>query len=443
MATAFLSPGVYVVEVPSAIQTIAGVGTSTAAFIGIAPDRVDIPEANPDYDPTLKVAPPAPRPDRPQTVKEGGEPGKEETVPPTPSGKRGRAAEPENTNLPYRMGGTDLQSPSGEVRLCTNWTEFKRYFGDFSTDRGQNILAHAVYGFFGNGGRRCYVARVANATQIPDVLQKLEAIDEIAMVAAPGITDDATRAAILQHCDTTQDRFAIFDTPENVPKVDQSILPGSSKNAALYFPWVLVADPVDKALHPDERGAVYVPPSGHIAGIYARVDTQRGVFKAPANEKVAGALGVNYAITRNQQDGLNPIGVNCIREFNGDFLVWGARTMGADRNGEWRYVSTRRLFLFLRKSIEDGTNWAVFEPNDKALWERIKLNVGGFLKRVYDSGALFGATPAQAYYVKCDEETNPPDVREIGQVVTEIGVAITRPAEFVIFHISQWRPAAK
>jgi uncharacterized protein len=441
MATSFQSPGVYVFDVPSAVQSIAGTGTSTAAFIGISPDRVDVPEANPDYDPTQRPVTPAARTDRPA----GAEGAPAEGAPPTPPpGRRGRAeVAAEAANLPYRMVGVDLDAPSGEVRLCTNFSEFRRAFGGFSTNQPQNILAHAVYGFFDNGGRRCYVARVKDAGEIADTLQKMEAIDEIAIVATPGIVDDATRSAVTQHCATTGDRFAIFDTAETVTKIDASILPGSNKNAALYFPWLLVADPAERALRPDGRGAVYVPPSGHIAGVYARVDTERGVHKAPGGVPVGGALGLRYAVSRNQQDGLNPIGINCIRDFEGDLLVWGARTMGGDKNGEWRYISTRRTYLFLRESIEEGMRWAVFEPNNQQLWEKIRRNVSSFLERVYRSGALFGATPAEAFYVKCDEETNPPENRELGQVVTEIGVAIVRPAEFVVFRISQWQPATK
>src|SRR5205823_3157925 len=150
-----------------------------------------------------------------------------------------------------------------------------------------------------------------------------------------------------------------------------------------------------------------VPPSGHMAGIYARVDTQRGVHKAPANEVVLGALSLTYQLSRAQQDGLNPQGVNCIRDLNGNIRVWGARTLGGDANTAWKYVSVRRLFLFLRESIDQGTQWVVFEPNDPALWAKIRRNVTAFLTNVWRDGALFGATPEEAFYVRCDERTNP------------------------------------
>ena len=207
---------------------------------------------------------------------------------------------------------------------------------------------------------------------------------------------------------------------------------GTSDYAALYFPWIDVGE------QNQDGNIVYVPPSGHLAGIYARVDGERGVHKAPANEVIRGALGVEKRLSKADQDGLNPDGINVIRQFNGNVTVWGARTLGGDDNGEWKYVNVRRLFLFLRESIDKGTQWVVFEPNTPALWAKITRNVTAFLTNVWAAGALFGDTPEQAFYVKCDEETNPPEVRDLGQVVTEVGLAVVKPAEFVIFRISQW-----
>jgi uncharacterized protein len=140
---------------------------------------------------------------------------------------------------------------------------------------------------------------------------------------------------------------------------------------------------------------------------------------------------------------LNPKGVNCIRSLNDNILVWGARTVGGDANADLKYINVRRMLLFLRESIDEGTQWVVFEPNTPALWQKITRNVTAFLTNVWRSGALFGTTPQEAFYVKCDAETNPPELRELGQVVTEIGVAIVRPAEFVIFRISQWTAPSK
>jgi phage tail sheath protein FI len=204
-----------------------------------------------------------------------------------------------------------------------------------------------------------------------------------------------------------------------------------------------VFDPATKVLTPAGDGMLDVPPSGHVAGIYARVDSERGVHKAPANEPIRGALDVSQPITKQEQGDLNKAGVNCIRVLNGSILVWGARTVGGDANADLKYINVRRTLLFLRESIDEGTQFVVFEPNTAALWQKITRNVSAFLTNVWRSGALFGTTQQEAFFVKCDAETNPPETREQGQVVTEIGVAIVRPAEFVIFRISQFTAPAK
>ncbi len=184
-----------------------------------------------------------------------------------------------------------------------------------------------------------------------------------------------------------------------------------------------------------------IPPSGHIAGIWARNDATRGVHKAPANEVVGGALDVEFQITKGEQDGLNPAGINCIRAFTGRGIrVWGARTLSS--NPSWNYLNVPRLFNMVEKSVNNGTQWVVFEPNDMALWQHIIRSCTAFLTIIWRSGALFGATPQEAFYVKCDAETNPPEARDLGMVTTEIGIAPVKPAEFVIFRISQWRPGA-
>lgn len=204
-----------------------------------------------------------------------------------------------------------------------------------------------------------------------------------------------------------------------------------TKYGALYYPWIKVANPLGGG------ESILVPPCGHMAGIYARSDTERGVHKAPANEVVRGALAVESQITKSEQDILNPQGINCIRAFPGRGIrVWGGRTLSS--NASWRYINVRRLFNYVEESIELGTQWVVFEPNDRDLWARIRRDINAFLTMVWRSGALFGATPSEAFYVKCDDETNPPAVRDLGQVVIEIGLAPVKPAEFVIFRISQW-----
>jgi phage tail sheath protein FI len=275
-----------------------------------------------------------------------------------------------------------------------------------------------------------------------------EAADDVTMVCVPDLMAlyqankidkegvKAIQQAMLDHCTNMKDRFAVLDclpglNPQEVKDWVVNEAGYDSKYGAVYYPWIKVANPLGNG------AGVLVPPSGHMAGIYARSDTQRGVHKAPANEIVQGAIGLETQITKTEQDSLNPVGINCIRAFPGRGIrVWGARTLSSDAS--WRYINVRRLFNFVEKSIEVGTQWVVFEPNDMDLWERIKRDIRAFLVRVWRDGALFGATPDEAFYVKCDAELNPPSVRDAGQVIIEIGLAPVKPAEFVIFRISQW-----
>ena len=335
----------------------------------------------------------------------------------------------------------------GQAVLCTNFTEYKNAFGDFSLDPNHRLLTQAVYGFFNNGGTRCYVARITAESDLDKALAAFELVDEIAIVAAPGMTSDTVRSKVVAHCKSLGDRFAVLDGPATIDSLtkltktgaDSGVMPARSDYAAWYFPWIKVYDPVAQKFEANNpKGIVSVAPSGHIAGIYARVDNNRGVHKAPANEPIVGALDVTQRLSKAQQDGLNPKGVNCIRVLNDNILLWGARTVGGDDNADLKYINVRRTLLFLRESINEGTQWVVFEPNSPALWQQITRNVTAFLMNVWRSGALFGTTPREAFFVKCDGETNPQSSIDQGMVVTEIGVAIVRPAEFVIFRISQW-----
>jgi len=509
----YLTPGVYVEEVPSANKPIEGVSTSIAAFVGLAP---------------------------------GGP-----------------------INTPMRI---------------SNWTQFTKIYGDTNEpDNGPFMegayLAHAVYGFFQNGGSTCWIVRVGDdgaangaasaaraalpaasdasvetysavalnggsaevtveiseeptagdgaektytvkvsggggapeeytglstkkgrnnlATKVNaasklikieetgaslpeaqrapatgvfklsapsidpskvkgthfagDVARRkglggLAAVDEITMVVAPDIVNligddgDDTQFRDLQgkliaHAEGSGDRMAILDVPPNL--LPQEILEWrmntagyDSKFAALYYPWIEVMDPLTNK-------PLMVPPSGHVAGLWCRTDATRGVHKAPANEVVLGANGLGFQVTHAEQGGLNKVGINCIRSFPGRGIrVWGARTMSSDP--EWRYINVRRLFNFISESIMEGTQWSVFEPNDEKLWIQLRIAATNFLTRVWNDGALFGSTPAQAFYVKCDSETNPPEVIEAGQVICEIGIAPVKPAEFVVFRLSQF-----
>jgi phage tail sheath protein FI len=463
MMAQYLSPGVYVEEVPSAIKPIAGVSTSTAGFIGVVADTINQPLARltgagigtGDATKTVFTLPGYPIDKTHSAVKVDGAAASGVTLANDDTNKVATAtfatAPASGAKITADVMPNFAPVPAGTPKLCTTFSDFKKFFGDFSGDATHAFLVQAVYGFFNNGGSRCYVMRVAAEADIPKFLVNFEAIDEIAIVAAPGLgqndaTGKNTRTQLIAHCQIrTQNRFAIFDSAQAVEsgnpaaldltlldaKSSSSVLPPFTDFAAFYFPWLQVFDPVS-------NGPVYTPPSGHIAGIYARVDNNRGVHKAPANEPVIGALGLKYAISKAQQDGLNPEGVNCIRNLNGNLTVWGARTLGGDANADLKYINVRRTLLFLRKSIDEGTQWVVFEPNEPGLWQKITRNITAFLTNVWRSGALFGTTAQQAFYVKCDAETNPPELRDLGQVVTEIGVAIVRPAEFVIFRISQF-----
>jgi phage tail sheath protein FI len=280
----------------------------------------------------------------------------------------------------------------------------------------------------------------------------LEVADNVTMVAVPDlmaafqagqISAEGVRAvqtALMNHCEAMKDRVAIIDcppgmSPQEIREWRMNVAGYDSKYAALYYPWIQVADPTGAT------DGMLVPPSGHMAGIWARNDSERGVHKAPANEIVRGALGLEFQISRNEQDTLNPSGINCIRAFPGRGIrVWGARTLSSDPS--WRYLNVRRLFNFVEKSIDNGTQWVVFEPNDMDLWGRVRRNVGAFLTRMWAEGALFGATADDAFFVKCDAELNTEDVRDAGQLIVEVGIAPVKPAEFVIFRISQYSSAA-
>jgi len=287
----------------------------------------------------------------------------------------------------------------------------------------------------GDAGERSGVAGLELADDVtmvicPDVM----ALYQAGQISREGVK--IVQTAMLDHCTNMKDRFAILDclpglSPQEAKDWVVNEAGYDSKYGAVYYPWIKVANPLGNG------EGILVPPSGHMAGIYARSDTQRGVHKAPANEIVQGAIGLEKQITKSEQDSLNPIGLNCIRAFPGRGIrVWGARTISSDAS--WRYINVRRLFNFVEKSIEMGTQWVVFEPNDERLWARIRRDITAFLTRVWRDGALFGLTASEAFYVKCDAELNTTEIRDAGQVIVEIGICPVKPAEFVIFRISQW-----
>lgn len=258
-------------------------------------------------------------------------------------------------------------------------------------------------------------------------------VDEISIIYAPnskavaGLVD-----AVISHCESLKDRFAIIDADQSSANVS-TLKPrddNDTKYAAFYYPWIQVIDP--------EAGLLrLIPPGGHMAGIYARSDVERGVHKAPANETVRGAADLQFQITKGEQDVLNPRGVNVIRAFPGRGIrIWGARTLSSD--SLWKYINVRRLFLYLEESIDEGTQWVVFEPNNEKLWGRVKATITEFLTRVWRDGALMGTKPEEAFFVKCDRTTMTQDDIDNGRLICIIGVAPVKPAEFVIFRIAQW-----
>src|SRR5256885_129712 len=400
----YLSPGVYIQEVDSGPRPIEGVGTAMAAFVGFA-----------------------------------------------------------------------AAGPTNRPELITNWSQYVNTFGRLEEGGQRNphvpgaYLSHAVYGHFLNGGGRAlaerapevgnYLLKAPPMTKLPQVqsrhfqgdvaersgLEGLEVAEDVTMVCCPdlmaayqaGALDrdgvKAVQLAMIAHCERMGDRVAILDalpdlSPQAVKRWREQETNYDSKYAVLYYPWLKVAG---------NGRPLKVPPSGHMAGIYARNDNERGVHKAPANEVIRGAMEAVTQITKGEQDTLNPIGVNCIRSFTGRGLrVWGARTLSSDP--AWRYVNVRRLFNYVEKSIEHGTQWVVFEPNDYELWARVKRDVGAFLTGAWRGGMLFGRSPEEAFFVKCDEENNPQDVRDRGQLFIDIGMAPVKPAEFVVFRLSQW-----
>jgi hypothetical protein len=256
------------------------------------------------------------------------------------------------------------------------------------------------------------------------------------------LDDDGLKAvqlAMIAHCELMSDRVAVLDPPPNLKPQQlkdwrENTAGYDSKYAALYWPWLRVMDA-------RTGKPILVPPSGHMAGIWARNDDTRGVHKAPANEIVRGVIDLECGLTRGEHDQLNPVGVNCIRAFRGQGIrVWGARTLSSDP--EWRYLNVRRLFNFVEKSILNGTNWVVFEPNDQYLWASVRRTISAFLRRVWRSGALFGQTPEQAFYVKVDEENNPEENRDAGILTVDVGIAPVKPAEFVVFRLAQFSQGA-
>lgn len=385
---------------------------------------------------------------------------------------RSRAIQPAPTTTcafagPARSGPVAGGTEAPE--LLTSVADFERIYGsaadlEFDGRVVPNYLAHAVRAYFEEGGRRLYVARVV-ATQPPgdgwpgggdgpapqaadyvDALAAIDTLEDVSTFAAPGATalGDARNAArILQlqidHASHARAwRMAVLETPPGLDIAAVRALRATldSKHAALYYPWIVVANPAATPAHPDIGAGLALPPAGFICGIYARNDLQRGVHKAPANEVVRSALRFAEPLTHAQQEVLNPEGVNCLRTFPGrGHRVWGARTVSSDP--EWKYVAVRRYFDYLEASLDRGTQWAVFEPNGERLWADLRTAIGDFLHNEWRNGALTGTRPEEAYFVRCDRSTMSPQDLDEGRVVCLVAVAAIRPAEFMLIRIGQ------
>lgn len=337
----------------------------------------------------------------------------------------------------------------------------KKQFREWLSQPSVFNFVAAVNGFYDNGGGKCYVylmgvgnldcsIRENQADKLG--LYAFDDVDDMALMAGPGLNPHQQKE-VLEYCETRKDRFAILDGP--IVSDGAMNIPASQKGfGAIYVPWlkitkpswfvgdqdhIKVSGPNRRKVIKTEKNELFVPPSGHVAGIMARVDTERGVHKAPANELVMGITGLSQNINRLEQAQYNDRGINVIREFKDRGIrVWGARTLATKSNPEWKYINVRRLFIMIEQSIMVGSQWAVFEPNDHTLWKKLTRDVRSYLMRVWRSGALFGQTPEEAFYVKCDDETNPRYLIDAGQVNVQVGICPVKPAEFVIFTIGQW-----
>jgi len=343
----------------------------------------------------------------------------------------------------------------------TSDDRLKEQFRDWLSQPSVFNFVSSVNGFYDNGGGKAYVYLLGTQDLTGSIrenqadkigLYAFDDCDDMALHVAAGLSFDQQRE-MLEHCETRKDRFAILDGP--LVSTGDLDIPASQKGyGAMYVPWVKVTKPswfagdapehevpttLRRKLVKAERGELYVPPSGHVAGLVARVDGERGVHKAPANEILMGITGLSQKINHLEQGQYNDRGVNVIRVFKDRGIrVWGARTLATMSDPQWKYVNVRRLFIMVEQSVMLGLQWSVFEPNDEYLWSKLTRDVRAYLLRVWRSGALFGSTPEESFYVKCDAETNPRYLIDAGQVNIQVGICPVKPAEFVVFSIGQW-----
>jgi phage tail sheath protein FI len=501
----YLSPGVYMEEVSSGSKPIEGVGTAIAAFVGFAEQGpVNEPVLVTNWTQftqafggfieggylahsvygfflngggsayVVRIGANGSGTDNGQTVARVELPGSTEG---RPLVVRALTAGPAGDAVTIEIADA-AESGDDAFKMIVRGNGQEEVFDNVTTKRGANNVVTALRAsklvtveetkgaalavpakaarVALSGGAAPTPQRVSPSEYVGDAADRtgfagLEAIDDITMLCVPDlmtayqskILDDdglkAVQLAMIAHCELMSDRVAILDAPpglkpQKLKDWRQNTAGYDSKYATLYWPWVKVMDP-------RTGKPIMIPPSGHIAGIWARNDDTRGVHKAPANEVVRGVIELESNLTRGEHDQLNPIGINCVRSFPGQGIrVWGARTLSSDP--EWRYLNVRRLFNYVEKSILGGTNWVVFEPNDQYLWSSVRRTINAFLRRVWRSGALFGQTAEQAYYIKVDEENNPPENRDAGILTIDVGIAPVKPAEFVVFRLSQFSEGA-
>jgi Bacteriophage tail sheath protein len=321
---------------------------------------------------------------------------------------------------------------------CPQWvTRYAQFAAQFGASDRDGFLAPAVRGFFENGGEACYIAPLEQGAEPEEALEKalepLLAVEEVDLLCAPDLMAAADpvplQQLVLAHCDRAANRFAILDSLSGAGlrgAVERQWRVLTGKNAALYFPWVSVAS---------GDGARLAPPCGHIAGVMARSDVRFGVFKAPANERIEGVLNLEVSLTNADQDAADPHGVvNCLRAFRGRGIrIWGARTISGQ--SEWKYVNVRRLFLTIARWMEQFMADIVMEPNTISLQGRIRRELNEYLFGLLRQGALQGASPQEAYFVRCGNQTTSAADRDSGRVVAEIGIAPVVPNEFIVVRL--------
>jgi uncharacterized protein len=355
------------------------------------------------------------------------------------------------TGIPGFVGLAKSRLDSNDMALSPNSLPVALHhqddFGIYFENADGSYLAEAIRGFFLNGGIRCYVVVIdtKGVQKFKDAIESLATLNDLDLLAIPDAInlpqDQAVELQtwVLKHCEELGDRFVILDVPQDLSAMTHhdelerqfTLHQVTGANGALYFPWIKVM-----TTGSEER---LIPPCGHIAGIFARNDNSTGTFKAPANQEILEIYDLASDISHADQQQLNPYGINCIRAFPGRGIrVWGARTLSAD--AQWRYINVSRLFITVRRWIDANMSWAVFEPNTPRLWSQITRELDNYLHDLWLLGALLGNSPEQAYFVKCDAETNDPN-NPNDVVMTEIGLAPSTPAEFVVIHIVHRQPA--